>query len=68
MQSTDQVKKRNSEKLDTEMNFRCNGVVKSNFRAACIANGIHPSKKARELMAEYINNYYKSSQKQQIEQ
>ena len=57
------VTKTNSEKLNTEVNFRCNDVVKSDFYACSVANGVVPAKKMRELMSDYINeNRHKISQ------
>ena len=57
--------KTNSKKLDTEVNFRCNGVVKDKFYSVSKANGAHPAKTLRELMDAYIEqNCDKISQKQ----
>ena len=61
--------KTNSKKLDTEVNFRCNGVVKDEFYNISKANGAHPAKTLRQLMDTYIaQNSNKTTQKKEVAQ
>ena len=61
--------KTNSKKLDTEVNFRCNGVVKDKFYNISKANGAHPAKTLRQLMNTYIaQNSNKTTQKKEVAQ
>lgn len=59
------VTKTNSEKLDTELQTRINGVVKSQFYAITESEGVKPATKVRQLISDYIaQNKCKISQKQ----